>query len=121
MRASEAQALVSAVQAPALDQNAKMQKPVLPTTTANFFESQRGIPPGKYTIQTITFTSRPIAEKEIKRLTDKGFEAFLIPSGKFLQVCVAGFENRIKASETLIKLRSLGLAPRDAYVRTMPQ
>lgn len=91
-----------------------------PEPKAPLAMTDAGYPQGKYAIQTVTVTSKATAEKEIKRLTDKGFQGFLIPSGKYLQVCVAGFETRAKASETLMKLKSEGLAPRDAYVRNIP-
>lgn len=74
---------------------------------------------GKYTIQMITFVSQIQAQKEIKKLADKGYQGFIIPSGKHYQVCVNAFESRQRASEILKELKTQGFAPRDAYVRNM--
>ncbi len=82
-------------------------------------ESGLSVLTGKYTIQTITFTSRPKAEEEIKKLKAKGYRAFMIPSGKFFPVCVEAFETMSEAKEKLRELQSEGLAPDDAYVRPL--
>ena len=74
---------------------------------------------GKYTIQLITFTNRPKAEEEVKKLRAKGYRAFMIPSGKFFPVCVEAFDEISAAREKLDELQSEGLAPEDAYVRPL--
>lgn len=71
----------------------------------------------KYTIQIITFTNRTRAEEEVKKLKEKGFQAFIIPGGKFFQVCVDGFEKMNDAKAKLIQLKQDGFAPQDAYIR----
>ncbi len=78
-------------------------------------------PVGKYTIQLITYNNKSAAEKEIKRLADKGLRSFVIPSGRFQQVCVDAFESRQKANEVLIDLRLRQIAAKDAYIRPIPQ
>jgi len=74
---------------------------------------------GKYTIQLITFTSRPRAEEEVKKLKSKGQRAFVLPSGKFFLICIDAFEEMKDAREKLAELQSEGLAPDDAYVRPL--
>ena len=76
-------------------------------------------PGGKFTIQIITFTSQNAAEREIKRLTAKGHQAFVIPSGKYRQVCVDAFDTRQKANHALGELKARGIVPPDAYVRAL--
>lgn len=76
-------------------------------------------PTGKYTIQAVTVTSQAAAEREIKKLTAKGYRGFVIPSGKFLQICVEGFESREKASQNMKQLKTSGMVPKDAYVRPL--
>ncbi|MBI3313357.1 MAG: hypothetical protein HYZ83_03915 [Candidatus Omnitrophica bacterium] len=76
---------------------------------------------GKYTIQLITYTSDRQAEEKLKMLTEKGRKGFVISSGKFKQVCVDAFPSKANAMETLRQLKADGVAPRDAYVRPMPQ
>ena len=78
-------------------------------------------PAGKYTVQLITFTSQKMAEKEIGNLVQKGHQPFVIPSGRYLQVCANGFDSRESAEEFLRELKARNLAPRDAYVRSIPQ
>ena len=73
----------------------------------------------KYTIQLITFTSRTRAEEEVKKLKEKGFQGFIIPGGKFFQVCVDGFEKMNDAKAKLLQLKQDGFAPRDAYIRPL--
>ena len=74
---------------------------------------------GKYTIQLITFVSRPRAEEEIERLKKKGFEAFIIPQGRFFQVCAERFQSAKEAEKRLTELRTGGFAPSDAYIRPL--
>lgn len=74
---------------------------------------------GKYTIQLITFTSRPRAQEEVERLKKKGFQAFIIPQGKFFQVCAERFQSVKEAERKLTELRSEGFAPSDAYIRPL--
>ena len=72
---------------------------------------------GRYTIQVITFTSESRAEEEVKRFQEKGYQSFIIPGGRFFQVCVDRFENLTEAREKLLRLRAGGFAPPDAFIR----
>ncbi len=74
---------------------------------------------GNYTIQLITFKSRKRAEQEVERLKKLGFQGFIIPQGKFFQVCADAFKNLSEAREKLTKLRSEGHASADAYIRPL--
>jgi cell division septation protein DedD len=76
-----------------------------------------GKPGGKYTIQVVTVTSKSAAEREIKKFTSKGHRGFVIPSGKYLQICVNGFESRDQASQMMKQLKTNGMVPKDSYVR----
>jgi len=74
---------------------------------------------GKYTIQVITFLSQRRADEEVKKLKEKGYSSFIIPGGRFFQVCVDRFENMSEAREKLIQLRAGRLAPSDAFIRPL--
>ncbi|MCM8774956.1 MAG: SPOR domain-containing protein [Candidatus Omnitrophica bacterium] len=74
----------------------------------------------RYTIQVVTYTSHKQAEEQILKLGQKGYGGFVIPSGRYLQVCVDTFDSREKAAKVLRELKSSGLAPPDAYVRLTP-
>lgn len=76
-------------------------------------------PAGRYTIQTVTVASKNMAERELRKLAGKGHQAFVIPGGKKLQICVDGFESQKEASRTMKQLKNQGLIPADAYVRTI--
>ena len=75
---------------------------------------------GKYTIQSVTYTAQTAAEKYLKKLQAKGHQGFIIPSGKYLQVCVDAYESRQQASDVLRRLKTSGIIPKDAYIRTIP-
>ncbi|HTL48611.1 MAG TPA: SPOR domain-containing protein [Verrucomicrobiae bacterium] len=77
-------------------------------------------PDGKYTIQVVTYKSQSQAQKHIEKLATKGYQGFVIPSGKSLQVCVNAFESRSAATSLLKNLKVQNLVPQDAYVRNMP-
>jgi len=74
---------------------------------------------GKYTIQHVTYITQSAADREIQKLTQKGYRSFVIPSGKHLQVCISAFQSRQEASLLLKQLRTQGLVSGDAYVRPM--
>lgn len=76
-------------------------------------------PSGKFTIQLITYTDKPAAQQAVQTLVKKGFQGFIIPSGKYQQVCVNGFDDRGLANKLLGQLKDQGVAPKDAYVRPM--
>ena len=76
-------------------------------------------PDGKFTIQHVTYITQSAADREIQKLAQRGYNSFVIPSGKHLQVCIAAFSSRQDASKILSQLRAQGLVSGDAYVRPM--
>ncbi len=76
-------------------------------------------PDGKFTIQHVTYITQSAADREIQKLSQKGYTSFVIPSGKHLQVCIAAFQSRQDATQILKQLRGQGLVSGDAYVRPM--
>lgn len=76
-------------------------------------------PDGKFTIQHVTYITQSAADREIQKLSKMGYNAFVIPSGKHLQVCIAAFQTRQEASKILSRLRDQQLVSGDAYVRPM--
>jgi len=77
-------------------------------------------PDGSFTIQLATYKAESIAQKKIEALSSQGLNGFLIPSGAYYQVCVNGFSKKVEATQSLTRLKSKGIAPRDAYVRMIP-
>ena len=96
---------------PALSEKSRVEVPVTPAPVAAPSLT------GQYTIQIITFTNKKRAEEEVERIKKAGHQSFIIPSGKFFQVCTDAFQNIGEAKETLDKLRADGFAPPDAYIR----
>lgn len=74
---------------------------------------------GKYTIQVLTYKTESAATRQIQKLEEKGFDGFVIPSGEYYQVCANAFESKTTAKKTLESLQSSGLAPSDAFVRSI--
>jgi len=74
-------------------------------------------PEGKFTIQHVTYITQSAADREIRKLAQKGYSSFVIPSGKHLQVCISAFPSRQEASVLFRQLRSQGLISGDAYIR----
>lgn len=74
---------------------------------------------GEYTIQLITFNNRVRAQKEVARLKKLGYHGFVLPRGRFFQVCADAFVSVRDAQQKLAKLRAEGFAPPDAYVRPL--
>ena len=71
-----------------------------------------------YTIQAVTILSKEQAEREVAKLKTKGFEPFVMKSGKYIVVCVGknSSEQNAKGSERFKKLRRLY---HDCFVRRM--
>jgi cell division septation protein DedD len=88
-----------------------------PSTTE---KAEAAKPAGKFTIQLVTYTMKSQAELTVKTLAEKGVEAFVVPSGKYWMVCVNRFESQKLAQDFLTQLKSQGIAPADAFVRSMP-
>lgn len=71
---------------------------------------------GRFTVQLVTYDNQGLAEKEIARLKEKGYEGFVIPSGRFYQVCANYFDNKSQARTDLETLKGSGRYP-GAYIR----
>lgn len=91
---------------------AEVPKEVLP-------EVQPAKGAGRYTIQVITFLSQSQAEEKVKKLKEKGHRSFIIPGGRYFQVCVDMFETMTEARQKLLRLKAEGFAPSDAYIRPL--
>jgi hypothetical protein len=68
----------------------------------------------------VIYRTKSAAEREIQSLTKKGQAAFIIPSGKYLQVCIAGFQTKKEADSYMKQLRTQRVISGDAYVRAIP-
>jgi len=70
----------------------------------------------KWTIQLVTYTSEKYAKNEMDRLRENGYKPFLIPSGKYQQICTNRFSTKEEANKLLEVFKS-GSRYRDAFVR----
>ena len=106
------------VKAPAIQ--TFLQEPTGPETVESVskqLDAQKGQKTGgNFTIQLVTYDDEGLAKEEIRRLKTKGFGGFVIPSGRFYQVCVNYFETKTKAKVFLSEFRQNGRYP-DAYIR----
>src|SRR3989338_1717667 len=71
---------------------------------------------GHFTVQLVTYYDQKLAERETNRLKEKGYESFVIPSGKYFQVCTSYFDDRSEAKSFLREFPDSSRYP-DAYVR----
>ena len=53
----------------------------------------------EWTLQVVTYTSQSHAESEVRKLRNEGFSPFIIPSGKYYQVCVNRFSSLKEAKK----------------------
>ncbi len=74
----------------------------------------------KYTIAHVTYVKKDQALSEIGRIKSKGYAPFLVPSGRYFQICVNGFETRKEANDAIKSLRLKGIVSTDSYIRNMP-
>jgi len=74
---------------------------------------------GLYTIQLVTYRNESRAEQEVKTLSEKGHSSFIIPSGKFYQVCIERFSAKDHACKKLSEFKTSPIAQiyRGAYIR----
>ncbi len=68
----------------------------------------------RYTVQVVTYRKSGLAEGEMKFLSGRGFEPFVIPSGEYYQICVGQFGDRHQA---VLALTTLQQRYRDAFIR----
>lgn len=78
------------------------------------------LPKEGFAIQLITYNNQSAADKQAKKMQEKGFHSFVVKSGNYYLVCLKGFNSKAMATKTLTALKSQGLAPKDAYIRHMP-
>lgn len=92
------------VTAPVID---KSDVPKVAKTIETAEEKEGDVSAKKYTVQVIAFKNAENAEKEMRRLKNEGYEAFIIPSKEWLQVCVGRYGNmeQSKADFEVLKKR----------------
>ena len=67
-----------------------------------------------YTIQVATYREQALAQKEMQQLKKKGYSSFIIPSGKFYEVCTGSYFEKNKAYNCL---KSLKKTYKDCFLR----
>jgi hypothetical protein len=67
------------------------------------------VPVKPYTIQIIAFKKEKNGkvEKEVQRLKDEGYEAFVIPSQEWLQVCVGRYISKEESQIDFLSLKKI--------------
>lgn len=69
-----------------------------------------------WTVQIITYMNKKYAEEEQAKIIQKGYESFVFPSGKYLQICVGKFETKQDAQKVLDRFKKQKDYA-DAYIR----
>lgn len=62
---------------------------------------------GNYTIQLVTHVNENVAKKDMLTLKNKGYKPFVIPSGKYIQVCVGSYPEKEGAIQSLKKFKNM--------------
>ena len=101
------------------DQNAEsvdtvVQKVVVPETQT------LSIGDKKFTLQLATYVTTDRAEEQIEKLKKLGYDAFVIPSGKYFQVCIEKLPTKSMALSLKSKIQSETHLYPDAYIRNLP-
>jgi len=92
--------------------------PALATLQKPVFVSESEM---RYTIQLVTYRYESRAKREVEKLKQNGFSAFVMQRGKYFQVCVDRFRDREAARAKLDKIMTGGLEQtyHDAFVRVL--
>lgn len=77
---------------------------------------------GRFTLQLVTYSDPQLASEEVARLKKKGYDAFVLPSGRHHQICINRFEKAAEVREFQTGLRKKGELSRypGSYVREIP-
>ena len=87
------------------------------TTAAPTLQSAAAAPAntkGRFLIQLATFSQPALAEEEVRLLRKRGYQPFLITTGKFSAVCVGVYATRQEAARHLAAVQS---SYHDSFVR----
>ncbi|MBI4430881.1 MAG: hypothetical protein HY587_04115 [Candidatus Omnitrophica bacterium] len=82
----------------------------------------KGVLIGKkqFTVQLATYLTAVRAEEQIEKLKKIGYDAFVIPSGKYFQVCIEKLPKKSMAETIMNKVKNESSLYRDAYIRNVP-
>ncbi|GEM_PF-791365 len=74
----------------------------------------------KFTLQLATYVTTDRAEEQIQKLKKLGYDAFVIPSGKYFQVCIEKVQTKSMAQSLKSKIQNETHLYPDAYIRNLP-
>ncbi|MBN1493959.1 MAG: SPOR domain-containing protein [Candidatus Omnitrophica bacterium] len=94
----------------AAQQTEVKQEVVLP------IEKKAELPQEVWTVQIITYVNTTFAKEELRKTEEKGYEGFILPSGKYYQICVGMFATKAEAANLLDKFKK-EKDYSDAYIR----
>ena len=73
----------------------------------------------QFTVQLATYVTTDRAEEQVQKLKKIGYDAFVIPSGKYFQVCVEKLATKTMAQSLKSKIQSESHLYPDAYIRNV--
>ena len=77
-------------------------------------EKRRAATPRLFTIQVIAYRSKKSAQKELLKLSKKGFKPFVIVGSGYYQVCVGEYRDQSEFKNDLLELRKVY---KDSFIR----
>jgi len=67
-----------------------------------------------FTIQVIAYRSKKSAQRELERLSEKGYKPFIITGGGYYQVCVGEYANKDESKNDFLELKK---SYKDSFIR----
>ncbi len=74
----------------------------------------------RFTLQLATYVTTDRAEEQIQKLKKLGYNAFVIPSGKYFQVCIEKLQTKSTAQSLKTRIQNETHLYPDAYIRNLP-
>ena len=100
-------------EAPARIKEAEKITPGAPEKAEKTENKKPAPPPAKeeaadrpYTIQIVALKDKAAAEREMARLKKEGYDAFIIPSDKWIQICVGRYANKKDSEKDFKELKN---------------
>ena len=73
----------------------------------------------QFTVQLATYVTTDRAEEQVQKLKKIGYDAYVIPSGKYFQVCIEKLATKPMAQSLKSKIQSETHLYPDAYIRNV--
>ena len=77
-------------------------------------KDKRIVKSGLFTIQVIAYRSKKSAQRELEKLSEKGYKPFIITGGGYYQICVGEYADKDKSKNDFLELKK---NYKDSFIR----